>query len=173
MRTFITTTILGLALLAAAPPASAFGFGKRHGHGPGFGGGAVGPGGPAGMPIRLLVRQMTPEQRRQVRGILAGSRAEMGGIAEQLRAAHDALADKMLGPGNVTDADVAPLVQRVATLHQQLVEKGARVMLQVRAVATPEQLAKAAQTKGKLRSLEQQMRDVLGEPLEEEAPAPE
>ena len=168
MRTKMITTMLGIALLAAAPMAWAFGFG-----GPGGGPGMMGGPGPgAGMPIRLLVAQFTPDQRKQARQIFAANRTQMRSLAEQLHQAHDALATKMFTAGTVTDADVAPLVQEVATLHQQLLTQGTKVMLQVRAIATPDQLAKAATTKAKMDDLHQQMRALLGPPSDEDVPPP-
>ena len=169
MRTILTVTMLGLALLTAVPQASAFGmrggpglFGGRGGHHGGPGGG-----GPGGMPLRLLLAQLTPEQRTQVRQILIADRGQMRDTARQLRAAHEALADKLFAGGTLTQADVAPEVQKIAALHQQLVEHGTSVMLQVRAIATPEQLAKAAVAKQKLEQLHGEIRALLAEPSPE------
>jgi hypothetical protein len=77
--------------------------------------------------------------------------------------AHEALAAKMFAAGPLTDTDIAPDVQKIATLHQQLLDHGTKVMLQVRAIATPDQLAKAAATKQKLDDLHAQIRAVFGE----------
>ena len=168
MRTIVTTTMLGLALLAAAP-ASAFGMrggpGFFGGHGPG---GPGGPGGPAGMPLRLLLSQMTHDQRRQVRQILVADRGAMRHTLAQLRAAHEALADKMLAAGTLTQADIEPQVRKIAELHQQLLEHGTKVMLQVRAIATPEQLATAAQAKQKVAQLRDEIDTLLGKPSPED-----
>jgi Spy/CpxP family protein refolding chaperone len=167
MRTILTTMLLGTALLAAVPQASAFGMrgggpGFMHGHGPGGG-----PGGPA---LRLLLSQMTADQRGQVRQILVADRDERRTLIRQLHAAHEALTDKMLAPGTVTDADVAPQIQQIATLHQQLLGHGAKVMLQVRAVATPDQLAKVAQTKARLDQLRGEIDTLLGRSADDDAP---
>ena len=74
MRTMVTTLLVGLTLLTGAPQASAFG---KH-DGPGFshgrGGPGGGPGGETRLPLRLLVQQMTPEQRGKVREILMADR---------------------------------------------------------------------------------------------------
>ena len=163
MRSRTLTAILGSTLLVAAPQAFAFG---PHG-GPGlFGGGgpggAGGPGGPGGMPLRLLVTQLNPEQRVQVRRILLADRGTMRDTLGQLRKAHDALADKMFAAGNVSQADLEPLMKKIGALHQQIVEHGAQVMLKVRAVATPEQLAKAAAAKQKVDKLREEMGTLLG-----------
>lgn len=164
MRTMMTTAMLGVALLAAAPQASAFG--PRGGH---FFRGAMGRGGPeghgpAGMPLRLLLREMTPDQRAQVRTILIEDRGTMRDTLRQMREAHEALADKMLTAGTVAQTDVDPLVQKIAALHTRLLSHGTKVMLQVRAIATPEQLAKAAETKTKLDALHDQIGAILGGP---------
>jgi Spy/CpxP family protein refolding chaperone len=85
-----------------------------------------------------------------------------------LHAAHEALADTLLSAGTVTDADIAPEVAKIAALHQQLLEHGTKVMLQIRAIATPDQLAKAADTKAKLDQLHDQIRTLLGKPGEDD-----
>ena len=175
MRTTVTRAVLGLTLLAATPQAFAFGMRGGPGFHAGRGGGPGGPGGPGapgGPPMRLLVKELSPEQRREVRQILMADRDTRRDVLKQLREAHEALADKMFAAGPLGEADVAPLVERVATLHRQLVEHGAKVMLQVRAVATPEQLAKAAATKAKLDSLRDQIHDLLGEPDDNDDPPP-
>ena len=162
MRTMFTIAILGLSLMAAVPQASAFGMG---GGGPGFfaGRGGGGRGGPAGMPLRILLRELSPAQRQQVRQILMADRGTMKDTVKALHDAHEALAAKMFAAGTLTDADIAPDVQKIAALHQQLLDHGTKVMLQVRAIATPDQLAKAAATKQKLDDLHAQIRAVFGD----------
>jgi Spy/CpxP family protein refolding chaperone len=167
----LTITMLGLALTGAVPGAAAFGM--RGGRG--FGGGPMGPGGPGGpgMPLRLLLSQMTTEQRREVRQVLASGRAERRATFERLHAAHEALADKLLSAGKVTEADLAPDLEKIAALHRELLAHGTKVMLQVRAVATPEQLAKAAQTEQKLDQLRDEIRELLGKDGSEDDLPPE
>src|SRR5262245_18020451 len=99
MRTMITTTVLGLSLLAAAPQSWAFGLRGGPGFLMGRGGPGGGPGGEGHMPLGLLVRQMTPEQRIQVRGILMADRGTRRDLLTQLRAAHEALGNKVLASG--------------------------------------------------------------------------
>ena len=166
MRT-ILSTLVAAALLAGAPHASAFG---PPGGGP-FMRGPHGPGGPGGPPFRLLLAQMTPEQRAQARQILIADRQEMRATVEQLHEAHKALADRALATGPLTAEDVAPQTERIAKLHQQLLDHGVQVMLKIRALATPEQLEKAQATKQKVDALREQLRNLLGEPFDEEPPA--
>ena len=84
-------------------------------------------------------------------------------IAGQLREAHKELADKIFAPETVQEADLAPQVQRVAQLRQQLMQAGLKVALEVRGVLTPEQLAQASQLKDRMRSLRTEMRGLFGE----------
>ncbi len=161
MRKRFTIALLGLSLMAAVPYASAFG--ARGGGGPGFfAGRGAGGGGPAGMPLRILLHQLDQSQRAQVRQILIANRGQMRDTLKALHDAHEALANKMFASGALTDADIEPMVQKIAQLHQQLLENGAKVMLQVRAVARPDQLASAAATKQKLDDLKGQMRALFG-----------
>ena len=166
MRTILTIAAIGVALMGSVSPAGAFGMrrGPEFFSAAGGPGGPHGPGGPAGMPLRLLIHQMTPDQRRQVREMLIADRGTRRDTLQQLRDAHEALADKMFVAGKLTDADVAPLVAKIGELHQQLLQHGTKVMLQVRAVATPDQLAKAAATKAKIDQLHDEMRALLGTP---------
>jgi hypothetical protein len=150
--------LFGATLVAAAPCAQAFGGpggGGPFGHGPG------GPGGPGGPPFRLLIAQMTPDQRVQVRQILRAERVQMRQIMKALHDAHDELADKSLAPGPLTAADLAPTTQKIAALHQQLLDQGVQVMLKIRALASPDELTKAQATKQKLDDLRTQMKALL------------
>ena len=166
MRTLIAAIVAGATLLAGVSHADAFGGrgGRVFMRAPG------GPGGPGGPPYRLLVAQMTTAQRVEVRQILRADRDEMREIVKALRDAHEALADKTFAAGPLTAADLQPETQKIAALHQQLVDHGAQVMLKIRAIATPEQLAKAAAAKQKLDGLHDEMRQLLGEPFDAELP---
>jgi hypothetical protein len=149
--------LFGATLVAGAPIAHAFG-------GPDGGGPFMrghGPGGPGGPPFRLLVAQMSPDQRVQVRQLLRDGRVQMRQIMKALHDAHEELANKSLAPGALTAADLAPTTQKIAALHQQLLDQGVQVMLKIRALATPDQLTKAQATKQKLDALREEMKSLL------------
>lgn len=78
--------------------------------------------------------------------------------------------DRALATGPLTAEDVAPQTEKIVKLHQQLLDHGVQVMLKIRALATPEQLAKAQATKQKVDALHEQLRNLLGEPDDEEPP---
>src|SRR5207245_6714273 len=84
----------------------------------------------------------------------AASRALIG----QLRQAQRELADRLFAPGNLQEADLGPQLQRIASLREQLVQENAKIALEVRAILTPEQLARAAQVKARMRQRHDEMR---------------
>jgi len=127
-----------------------------------------GMGGPPPMqgedPMRILQGiKLTPDQETQVHKILDANHAALRDLFGQLRSAQDALATKILSPGPVSAADVKPLLDQTLQIRQQLGERGLDAMLQVRAVLTPDQLAKAAARRARMKELEAQMRSLLEE----------
>lgn len=132
----------------------------------------MGPGGPGvslgdgpGMMLPLLLKgvDLTTEQQVRVKEIMLTQRKTLHALFQQLHAAHEEMADKLFAPGEVTAEDLAPQVQRMTQLREQLMRNGLTVMLEVRKVLTPEQLAKAAQLKEKMQALHNEMRGLLHE----------
>jgi hypothetical protein len=73
------------------------------------------------------------------------------------------MADKLFAPGDVRAEDLTSQIQRVAQLREQLMQEGLKVALEVRAVLTPQQLAKATELKERMRALHTEMRELLQE----------
>jgi periplasmic protein CpxP/Spy len=116
------------------------------------------------LPMLLQGVGLTDDQKKQVRDILKADHATLSALFEQLRTANQALADKLVSTGPLTEQDLQPLVDQVMKVRGDIVSNGLKVVLQVRGLLTTEQLAKAADVKTKMRALHQQMRDLLGEP---------
>lgn len=114
----------------------------------------------------LMIRaaQLTPEQQTKVRAILSAHRATARPVIEQLRQAQQELGSKLLAPGSVQAADLQPQLQRIGQLRDQLAQDSANAALEVRAVLTPEQLARVAQTKDRLKQLREEMRQLMQPP---------
>jgi Spy/CpxP family protein refolding chaperone len=93
---------------------------------------------------------------------MANHRAAFRDLFSQLRAIQDQMANKLFSAGRLQEADLAPQVQQIAQLRNQLAEEGLRVVLEIRGVLTPEQLAKASQLKSQMQSLHSQMRSLWG-----------
>src|SRR5690242_653858 len=91
--------------LATASGALAFGHGMR-------GGGGCGHGGFLGGPRTLHALGLSADQKSQVQDIMAAHRPTLMQLAASERAAKQALADKLLGSGSVTQQDLDPAVQQ-------------------------------------------------------------
>ena len=128
----------------------------RYGMGSGHGG--------FDMKLPLLVQGagLTEAQQAQVKQIVANHRPQFQGLPSQLRTAHTQLADKLYAPGPVKAEDLAPLTQQITQLRGQLAQEGLQVALEVRGVLTPEQLAKAGQTRKRFNELRAEMRGLFG-----------
>lgn len=117
------------------------------------------------LPAVLRSVNLTPEQDAQVRQILASHRPAFTTLWQQLRGIQEAMADKLFAAGTVLPGDFTPMLQQSAQLREQLLQEALKVALDVRAVLTPEQLAKAAQVKDRLRALRAEERTLLeGQP---------
>ncbi|HEY7203966.1 MAG TPA: periplasmic heavy metal sensor [Methylomirabilota bacterium] len=150
----------GLALTAvASAPALAQAPGPPPGHPPGMHGGMGRPDGELGLMIRSA--NLTPEQQAKVRTILSAHRGTARPLIEQLRAAQQELGAKLLAPGAVQTGDIQPLLLRISQLRDNLALDSAQAVLEVRAVLTPEQLARVAQTRERLKQLRDEMRQLI------------
>jgi Spy/CpxP family protein refolding chaperone len=63
----------------------------------------------------------------------------------------------------VQATDLTAQMQRMAQLREQLTEEGLKVALEMRRLLTPEQLAKAAEIKDRMRALHAEMRGLFRE----------
>jgi len=114
-----------------------------------------------GTMLRLLLKGigLTPEQKAQVKDILVTHRGKLESLFQELQVANAALTNTLLDPGEIGVADVAPVVDRVSQIREQLLHEGLTVVLQVRQVLTPEQRAKAARLREQLRALQGALRE--------------
>ena len=136
---------------------------------PRHGGGPMGPGHRMGdipgmmLPLVLRGVDLTEAQEQQVHAITQAHRATFRALFGELRGAQEDMADKLFAPGDVRAEDLTSQIQRVAQLREQLMQEGLKVALEVRAVLTPQQLAKAAELKERMRALHTEMRELLQE----------
>jgi len=125
-------------------------------------GGMTGDGGGMMLPMLLRGANLTADQKAQMKQIMANHRANFQNLFSQLRAAQDQISGKLLSPGAVRETDLAPQTQQIAQLRNQLADEGLRVVLEIRSILTPDQLAKASQLKTQMQSLRNQMRNLVG-----------
>jgi Spy/CpxP family protein refolding chaperone len=115
------------------------------------------------LPLVLKGIDLTEEQEKQVNEIMTAHRATFRTLFGELQAAHRDLADRLFAPGSVQVEDLTPQIQQVAKLREQLMQEGLKVALEVRGLLTPEQLAKAAEIKDRMRALHTEMRGLFRE----------
>ena len=113
------------------------------------------------LPLVLKGLDLTDAQEKQVRTIMQAHRATLRTLFGELKVAQEEMVDKLLTPGEVRAEDLTSQSQRVAQLREQLMQEGLKVALEVRGILTPEQLAKAAEIKERMRSLHTEMRDLF------------
>jgi Spy/CpxP family protein refolding chaperone len=113
------------------------------------------------LPLVLKGVDLTEEQEQRVREIMAAHRATFRTLFSELQGAHKDLADRLFAPGEVQTADLTAPMQRVAELRERLMQEGLKVALEVRALLTPDQLAKAAELKDRVRALRTEMRGLF------------
>jgi Spy/CpxP family protein refolding chaperone len=154
MRDLAGVLVGVLLLIAAAAPALAQGPGRESS----MRGGGRGDG-----ELWLMIRaaNLTPEQQTRVRAILAAHRTSARPLIEQLRQAQQELGTKLLARGQVQAADLQPQLQRISQLRDQLAQDSASAALEVRAVLTPEQLARVVLTKDRLKQLREEIRQLM------------
>jgi len=133
----VATTTLGLATVHARPR---FGMGAGSMMGPG------GMDGPAMMlPLLLRSANLTDEQEAQVQKIMADRRTQTRALVREMRAGQAALLDK----------------DRLTRARAQLMDHAVTTALDIRKVLTPEQLARTAKIKDRMRALHDQMRELV------------
>jgi Spy/CpxP family protein refolding chaperone len=163
IRSALMGLLGGLVLTAAASaPTAAQAPGPPPGHEPGMRGGMGRQDGDLWLMIRAA--NLTPEQQTKVRAILSAHRSTARPLIEQLRQAQQELGAKLLAPGAVETGDIQPLLLRISQLRDHLALDSAQAVLEVRAVLTPEQIARVAQTRERLRQLRDEMHQ-LTQPL--------
>ncbi len=174
-RWIVVITLAGACALAplrlaaqssssGGPPGDGKAFFRGHG---GFGPPMLGDRPAFALPMLLHGLTLTDAQRTQIHQIMANDRSGFASLFQQLHQAEDALNDQILAPGTKQASDLAPQVQQIAQLRQQLLQQGVQSMLQIRAVLTPAQLNELAQKKQRLSALREEMRSLMGPPPSE------
>jgi len=115
------------------------------------------------LPLMLRSANLTPDQEAKVKDLVTARRASARAVMQQLRQAEDELAEKLLAPGRVHIADVQSQLQQIGQLREQVLRDSTQAALDIRALLTPEQLARAAQTNGRMRQLQREMRQLWQE----------
>lgn len=114
------------------------------------------------LPLLIHSAGLNEAQQAQVRQIIGNHRMQLRALREQLRTAETQLGDKLVAATPVTGADLGPLTQQVNQARSNLASEWTQVVMEIRGILKPEQLAKAAQNRQRLNQLREEMRTVLG-----------
>ena len=97
---------------------------------------------------------LTTDQKQQVKDIFIAHRENLETHFHELQTAQASLTKMLFAAEEISAADIAPCVERVTQLRQQLLQEGLQVVFEVRQVLTAEQRAKAARLRDQLRTLQ-------------------
>ena len=173
----LTALVLGSGAARAEPPDRLMpgppGMGMKFGMmGGGPGEHMMGDGSGFMLPLVLHRANLTPEQHEKVRKILQSDRESLHKLFSELGKANDELSKKLFTAGDLGLADLKPQIDVVSDLRRQLMEQGIKTALAIRAVLTPQQLAKVAEIKQRMDKLHAEMRALVeGDDAPEGLPA--
>ena len=120
-------------------------------------------GGPGRMlPVLLQSADLTEDQQRKVHEIMSSRQPNFRRLFGELHEAHEALGDRVFGDEKLADGDLDADMEKVMKLRGQLMREGTQVVLEVRRILTPEQLAKVESTRKRLEELRSEMRELFG-----------
>ncbi|RMD81754.1 MAG: periplasmic heavy metal sensor [Candidatus Dadabacteria bacterium] len=146
LTTAIVAALIAVGTAGAAPPAG-------HGARPvaGHGGGAPGYGPLSLLPFLLASADLTDAQKQQVNELVRARGDRFRTLFAELRKVNEELSDRIFEPGKLTADELEPLTEKVLDLRGQLLRENMAVVIGVRAILTPEQLAKAASARKALK----------------------
>ncbi len=111
----------------------------------------------------LRAAHLSDVQRRQIGQIMQSNAAHTAPLVGQLHSVHEQIADRLLAPGSVSAADLAPLETRAAQIDAQIQQQALNASIQIRAILTPEQLDRMANFHKKMAALQAQMKTLMSE----------
>jgi hypothetical protein len=115
---------------------------------------------------------LTADQQKQVNQILQSNHSETFPLIQQLQAVHEQIANKLLAPGTISASDLAPLEEQAAQLDGRIQQQALNASVQIRALLTPDQVARMAQFHQKMSALQAQMKSLMNEEVQQPAPGP-
>jgi Spy/CpxP family protein refolding chaperone len=132
--------------------------------------GHMGMGHEGGSAFMMLLKSanLTDAQKQQVHEILKSEHQQMRTVHQQFEAIHEQLADKLLSPGKVSAADLAPLEQKAFHYQQQIDQSMVDTAIAIRNILTSDQISHLAQVHKQLQSLHTQIQSIMGSDQEDQ-----
>jgi uncharacterized membrane protein len=138
-------------------------------------GGGFPPPPPMIIPPLLMGMQaahLSADQQKQVNQILQSNHSQTAPLIQQLQAVHEQIANKLLAPGTISASDLAPLEEQAAQLDAEIQQQALDASMQIRALLTPDQVARMAQFHQKMSVLQAQMKSLMDEAAPPPPPGP-
>lgn len=110
----------------------------------------------------LASAHLTQHQRQQIGRVMRRNGFRSMRIFRRLRMIRERIADKLLAPGKLSQADLIPLERRAEQLQAKMGRNMMQTAISIRNILTPSQLAHVATTHRKLRALRKQIERLLG-----------
>jgi len=120
----------------------------------------------------MQAAHLTADQQNQLNQILQSNRLQTAPLIQQLESVHEQIANRLLAPGTVSASDLAPLEEQAAQLNAQIQQKALNASLQIRAILTPDEVARMAQFHQKMSALQEQMKSLMNESSQQLRPEP-
>jgi len=111
----------------------------------------------------MQAAHLTPDQQKQVNQILQSNASQTAPLVQQLQSVHEEIAGRLLSPGAVSTNDLAPLEEQAAHLDAQIQGQALDASVQIRAILSPDQVARMAQFHQKMATLQVQMNNLMHE----------
>jgi Spy/CpxP family protein refolding chaperone len=108
--------------------------------------------------LTLKAANLTADQKAKIHDAFKANRSQREALLKQLHSIHQQVDAKLLGPGAVTAADIAPLQEQAVKVRQQIAQQNLDMVLKIRGMLTPDQLKRMNQMHQKMASLRDQMR---------------
>jgi periplasmic protein CpxP/Spy len=120
----------------------------------------------------MQVAHLTADQQNHVDTILQSNASQTAPLIQQLQSVHEQIANKLLSPGTVSASDLTPLEEQAAQLDSEIQQQALNASVQIRAILTPDQVARMAQFHQKMAALQAQMNNLMHEASQQSTPDP-
>lgn len=120
----------------------------------------------------MQAAHLTTKQQNQINQILRSNRSKTAPLIQQLQSVHEQIANKLLAAGTVSASDLAPLENKAVQLDAQIQQQALNASVQIRAILTPDQVARMAQFHQKMAALQSQMKSLMSEASQQSTPEP-
>ena len=103
------------------------------------------------IPVLLRFADLTTQQTEQVRRIIEGDRTDTARLLSQLAETNNQLDDALLAAAGGPERGSGILVQRLARLRLQFMQRELKTALAIRRILSPEQLVKVSKAMNEMK----------------------